>query len=320
MADHECLRKSMGMNVAAMAVVVGLALLACLRVEASPRETLRERLAERIQGRTERAAPDTPPPGATIPYGSDPLQRLDVWPAQGRQPAPLVMFVHGGGWKRGSKDSATSRWAPTYFPRQGYVYAAIDYRLVPTATVEQQGEDVALALKALLGRAREFGIDRERVVLMGHSAGAHLVALVGTDERYLRAAGLGFADVGGVIAIDGAAYDVPAQIRAAGRMGLQTYTQAFGSDPARQQALSPAYNAGAPNAPAFLLLYVQRPDGVRQAEALGRALEAAGTAVEFGSFPGTGLRGHAQINRELGNPDYVATPVVNAWLEKLMGR
>lgn len=308
------------MNVAAMAFVVGLALLACPRIEASPRETLRERLAERIQGRAQRAAPDTPPAGATIPYGSDPLQRLDVWPAQGRQPAPLVMFIHGGGWQRGSKNSAASRWAPTYFPRQGYVYAAIDYRLVPAATVEQQGEDVALALKALLDRAREFGIDRERVVLMGHSAGAHLVALVGTDERYLRSAGLSFTDVDGVIAIDGAAYDVPAQIRTAGRMGLQTYTQAFGSDPARQRALSPTDNAGAPNVPAFLLLYVQRPDGVRQAETLGQALEAAGTAVEFGSFPGSGLRGHAQINRELGNPDYVATPVVNAWLEKLIGR
>jgi acetyl esterase/lipase len=276
-------------------------------------------LAARLQGGERGTAPPSTVPDATIDYGRDPLQRLDVWKAQGRNPAPLVMFVHGGGWKRGSKANATSRWAPTHYPRQGYVYAAIDYRLVPTATVEQQGEDMARALRALLDRAPEFGIDRHRVVLMGHSAGAHLVALAGTDERYLRSAGLGFADVDGVIAIDGAAYDVPAQMRDAGPMALRTYGQAFGDDPARQRALSPAHNAGAPNAPAFLLLYVQRPDGVQQAQAFGRALEAAGTAVEFGSFPGTGLSGHAQINRELGNPDYAATPVVDAWLRQLFG-
>lgn len=265
-------------------------------------------------------APAPPPASATLAYGADRLQRLDLWKAQGRtRPAPLVLFVHGGGWKRGSKDNAASRWAPSHFPQQGYAYASIDYRLVPAASVEQQAADVAHALKALLDRAPELGIDRRRVVLMGHSAGAHLVALVGTDQRYLRSAGLGFADVTGVIANDGAAYDVPVQVRDSGRMMRRTYAEAFGSDPVRQVALSPTHQAGAPNAPAFLLLHVQRQDGVRQAEALGKALQAAGTQVDIRSFPGKGLRGHAQINRELGNPDYAATPVVDAWLHARFG-
>jgi acetyl esterase/lipase len=155
---------------------------------------------------------------------------------------------------------------------------------------------------------------------MGHSAGAHLVALVGTDARYLQSAGIGFADVDGVIANDGAAYDVPAEMRDGGRRARRIYEQAFGTDPVRQRALSPVHQAAAPNVAAFLLLHVQRPDGVSQAQALGRALTAAGTAVEFGSFPGTGLRGHAQINRELGNPDYPATAVVDAWLAAVFGR
>jgi arylformamidase len=231
-------------------------------------------------------------------------------------PRPLVMFVHGGGWQRGSKDNASSRWLPAHLTQQGYAYASIDYRLVPAVAVEQQAEDVAHALRALLDRAAELGIDRRRVVLIGHSAGAHLVALVGTDERHLKSAGLGFADLRGVIANDGAAYDVPAQLQEDAPMMHQTYLEVFGSDPARQWALSPTHQAAAPNAPAFLLLHVQRPDAVRQTEALGRALAAAGSAVDYGSFAGTGLRGHMEINRRLGDPDYPATALVDGWLRK----
>ena len=253
----------------------------------------------------------------TIAYGSEALQRLDLWTPQGTQRAPLVMFVHGGGWKRGSKDNAVSRALPAHLLAQGYAFAAIDYRLVPGASVEQQAGDVAAALAALLARSDSLGIDRGRVVLMGHSAGAHLVALVGTDEQYLRAANLSFADIDGVIPNDGAAYDVPVQMAQAGRFMARTYTQAFGTEVVRQRALSPTLNAAAPNAPAFLLLHVQRPDGIAQADALAEALRRAGTRVEIGSFPGEGLRGHAEINRKLGEPDYPATALVDAWLAKV---
>lgn len=260
-------------------------------------------------------------PAQTIAYGADPLQVLDFYaPAGNARAAPLVIYVHGGGWKSGSKDTAASRLAPGHFTAQGYGYASINYRLVPTATVEQQAQDVAAALKALLDRAGPLRVDPRRVVLTGHSAGAHLVALVGTDERYLRSAGLRFGDLAGVIPNDGAAYDVPAQMADGPRVMQATYRQAFGTDPARQRALSPTHHAAAPNAPAFLLLHVQRPDGVRQAQALGQALSNAGTAVRFGSFPGEGLKGHMEINRRLGDPAYPATALVDDWLRDLFSR
>mgnify|MGYP002136920107 CR=1 FL=1 len=60
-------------------------------------------------------------------------------------------------------------------------------------------------------------------------------------------------------------------------------------------------------------------DGVAQAEELGAALKQAGVKVEYGSFPGTGLQGHAEINRKLGEPDYPATPVMDAWLKGVFG-
>lgn len=288
---------------------------------ADAREKLRDRLRERL---AERMGADEGPkaPGSeTISYGSDALQTLDVWRAKNaKRPAPLVVFVHGGGWKRGSKDNATGRYKPLHYPGDGYAFASINYRLVPDATVEQQAADVASAVKALIDRVDSLGIDRRRIVIMGHSAGAHLVALVGTDEKYLRAAGLSFADIAGVVPIDGAAYDVPAQMQDGPPIMQKTYAQAFGTDPARQKALSPTLQAAAPNAPQFLLLHVQRPDGVRQAEALDRALTAGGSRVERGSFPGEGLQGHAEINRRLGDPSYAPTATVDAWLKRVFVR
>lgn len=282
----------------------------------------RDRLARKSATAESRAkgASQAPRP-VTFAYGPHPLQQIDVWRARGgRGPAPLVVFVHGGGWHRGDKRGAASEYSPVHFSEQGYVYASINYRLVPEFKVEDQAGDVALALKALFGRAAEFGIDRGRAVLIGHSAGAHLVALVGTDERYLRAAGLGFADVSGVIPNDGAAYDVARQIAEGNRIMRDTYLQAFGTDPARQRELSPVFHAAAPNAPAFLLLHVQRRDGVAQAKELEAALRKAGTVVERREFPGAGFEGHAEINRRLGDPSYPATAAVDGWLRRLFSR
>lgn len=305
----------------------------CLREKAgelSPecRGEIRQRVEARMQdgggrmgmrrGAEGRQGPAIPAP-QTLAYGPDSLQALDLWVPAGAKNAPLVLFVHGGGWKRGSKNNATGHAMPAHMMAQGYAFASIDYRLVPRNTVEEQAGDVAAALAHVLKRAEALGIDRRRVVLTGHSAGAHLVALVGTDERYLKSAGLSFADIKGVIPNDGAAYDVAAQIAGAGPMMRDTYSQAFGTDPARQTALSPIAQAAAPNAPAFLLLHVQRPDAVAQSKALAEALRKGGSQAEVAGFPGEGLRGHMEINRRLGQPDYPATATVDAWLKKVLG-
>jgi arylformamidase len=114
---------------------------------------------------------------------------------------------------------------------------------------------------------------------------------------------------------DGAAYDAPTQMTDGPKMMQKTYAEAFGSDPSRQRALSPTLHAGAPKAPAFLLINVQRDDGIRQANALTAAPRKAGTPVQVSDFPGEGLKGHMEINRKLGEADYPATPVVDAWLK-----
>lgn len=251
-------------------------------------------------------------------YGAAPLQTLDFWRPAASTPAPLIVFVHGGGWKRGDKTSATGADKVAHFTDAGYAFASINYRLVPGASVEQQAADVASSLSWLKDHAAPMGIDPARIVLMGHSAGAHLVALVGTDPRYLAAAGLTLADLRGVIALDGAAYDVARQVDAAGPLMRRTYAEAFGTDPLRQRALSPTLQAAAPNAPAFLLLHVDRADGKVQAEGLAGALAQAGTQVDVKSVGGSGLRGHMDLNTSLGSASYPATALVDDWLRKLL--
>ena len=257
--------------------------------------------------------------GREYAYGNDPLQKLDFWPGAGRD-APLVIFVHGGGWKRGDKKNATGTDKVKHYTGLGYAFASLNYRLVPNARVEDQASDVASAIAWLKDNAARLGFDGRRIVLMGHSAGAHLSALVGTDPRYLRAAGLDVDDLRGVIPLDGAAYDVPKQIADGGNFMHDIYIQAFGTQPERQRDLSPTFQAPAPNAPAFLILHVQRKDGTEQSRALGRALERAGTDADVKGFEGRGLQGHAEINRKLGDLSYPATPVVDAWLEKIFRR
>ena len=273
-------------------------------------------LRQRMTGR--QAAP-APQGGQAMAYGQNPLQTLDYWPGKSAG-APLVLFVHGGGWKRGDKDNATGATKVDHYTGLGYAFASINYRLVPDASVEQQAQDVADALAYLRKQAGTLGFDPARIVLMGHSAGAHLVALVGTDMRYFAKAGLKADAVKGIIPLDGAAYDVPTQMQDAGRFMAGTYAQAFGTDPARQKALSPTLQAAKPNAADFLILHIDRADGTAQSEGLAAALKAAGTPAQVHALPGRGLRGHMEINRSMGDPAYPGTPIVDAYLKRLFGQ
>lgn len=301
-------------NFSILLMMSSLATLAALP-SASGAETLRERWAKRMEARMQEAPA---PGGVERSYGTDPLQTLDFWRVKNAK-APLVVFIHGGGWKRGDKRNATGATKVTHWQAAGYAVASLDYRLVPEATVEQQATDVANAVAWLRGHAADLGFDPDRIVLVGHSAGAHLAALVGTDLGYFSRAGVPVNAIRGIVPLDGAAYDVAAQMEDGPAIMHATYEQAFGTDPVRQRALSPTLQAGAPNAANFLILHVEREDGTRQSEALAAALRKAGSAVTVQGFEGKGLRGHAEINRQLGDPDYPATAVVDKWLAARFG-
>jgi len=254
-----------------------------------------------------------------LSYGAEELQGIDYWAGATRD-APLVIFVHGGGWKRGDKQMMHGSDKLEHWQDLGYAVASVNYRLVPDNTVEQQASDVAASVAYLRNNAGRLGFDADRIALIGHSAGAHLIALVGTDPQYLAAEGLGLDAILGVIPLDGAAYDVAYQLDHAGILMRGTYRQAFGEDAERQRDLSPTRHAASPNAPQFLILHVQREDARAQSVALAAALNRAGTPAEVQGLRGRGLRGHMQINRNLGDPDYPATRVVDDFLASLFVR
>jgi acetyl esterase/lipase len=263
------------------------------------------------------AAQRTPwPEGTTeIAFGSDPLQRLDFTPGPGRR-APLFIFIHGGAWALGDKRMAGHMAA--HFHGQGYAFASLDYRLVPDADPAQQAGDVAAAIAHLVRNADRLGIDPERIILSGHSAGAHLAALVGTDPGYLAAHRLPIAILDGIVLLDGAGYDVPAQMRRGGPLLRRMYANAFGDDPAFQARVSPTLQAAAPNAGRFLIFHItSRPDDSgAQSQRLAEALRAAGTPAEVVAVDNS----HAQIFRQFGEPGHVATERTDAFARDVFGR
>jgi arylformamidase len=263
----------------------------------------------------ERAAqPGKPTPGATeIAYGSDPAQRFDLFLPKSDEKVPLVVFIHGGGWSIGNKAHSAAPKA-AHFNGMGQAFASLNYRLVPKATVEQQAADIANALAVL---RKQQGIDADRIVLMGHSAGAHLAALVAADPRYLVAAGVPMAAVRGVVLLDGAGYDVARQMARTDNQAQAMYVAAFGTDPARQRALSPITHAGAPDAPRWLVLAVAtRADAVGQSRALGDALNRAGASARVVPVEG---KTHMTLNRELGTPGDAPTAEVDRFVAAAFG-
>lgn len=256
------------------------------------------------------------PQGTTeIAYGAHPRQRLDFTPGPDRN-APLFIFIHGGGWAFGDKRMAAHMAA--HARARGYAFASLNYRLVPDADPAEQAGDVAAAIAHLVREAERLGIDPDRIIVSGHSAGAHLAALVGTDPRYLAAHRLPISILDGIVLLDGAGYDVPAQMRRGGPFLRRLYARAFGEDPAFQARVSPAVQAAAPNAGRFLILHItSRPDDSgAQSERLAEALRAAGTRAEVVAVDNS----HAEIFRQFGQPGHVATARTDAFAREVLGR
>jgi acetyl esterase/lipase len=171
------------------------------------------------EARAEGAAKDLPRPAAVkvvkdVAYydgaGNDPIKhKLDLFLPEGRKDFPVVLFVHGGAWLHGDKNflgfySALGR----SLARQGIGVAVTNYRLSPGVKHPEHVKDVARAFAWVHKNAGKYGGRADRLFVCGHSAGGHLVALLATDESYLRGVGLSTNNVRGVIPISGV-YNVP---------------------------------------------------------------------------------------------------------------
>lgn len=261
---------------------------------------LRDRFMDRMQQKSvgEVGDPAAMVPGSTVltlSYGPDPVQTMDVYLPPAPQRAPILVMVHGGGWRLGDKTSPgvvenkLKHWLP-----QGFIVVSVNYRLLPKAKVETQAQDVARALAYIQNRAAGWGGDGDRVILMGHSAGAHLVALLSADPGQV-------TDQGGrrwtgTVVIDSAALDLVAIME---RRHPKLYDDAFGRDPAYWRQMSPKEQLKADAVSMLVSCSTTRADDpCGNAEGFAARAEALNVAVDV--LPQA--MNHMEINRDLGLP------------------
>jgi acetyl esterase/lipase len=248
------------------------------------------------------AAFSATPVARDVPYGNDPLQRFDVYAPPNVYHAPVIFMVHGGGWRRG--DKAMSRMVDNkvaYWVSRGYVFISVNYRLNAGALAE--AKDVAHALSVVQQRAGEWGGDGSKVIVMGHSAGAHLVALVAVTTT---------APVIGSVILDSGALDVPQIMQS---RHLPFYDDAFGSDPASMAcgvAVSPRDEE---DRAVLVVCSSRRRTSCSQSHAFVNRLTNLGTRA---SVLEENLS-HREINEQLGEPSRY-TAAVDAFLTSLSPR
>lgn len=260
-----------------------------------------------------------------IPYAdkADERQVLDVYSPTNARDLPVVFWIHGGGWQTG--DKADVQVKPQAFMEKGLVFVSTNYRLLPSVDMATIVRDIAKSIHWVHDHIAEYGGDPKRLLIMGHSAGAQLAALVCTDDRYLKAEGLSLTIIKGCVPVDGDTYDVPAIIETAETRskvhGLPkakySYREKFGDDPEKHRDFSAVTHvAKDKHIPPFLVLHVAgHPDTTAQALHLGNVLKDAGlSATVFAAKETT----HSKINADLGQPDDPATKALFEFLGKAL--
>jgi acetyl esterase/lipase len=243
-----------------------------------------------------------------IAYGPDPAQRLDVYRPAHAAHAPLIVMVHGGGWTRGDKGATnvvtnkTSYWVP-----RGYVFVSVNYRLSPQADPIEQANDVAAALAFVQHSAARWGGDASRVVLMGHSAGAHLVSLLTADPSI--AMRQGATSWLGTVSLDAAGYDIVAIMRS---RHLALYDPVFTKDTTLWREASPTRRLERAPVPMLLVCSTRRVISCPQARGFAAKATSRGGRVTVVPI---GLT-HEEINNLLGaREDY--TSAVETFMRSL---
>lgn len=214
----------------------------------------------------------------------------------------VILYAHGGGWVKGSRKKVYTmhKWLTA----NDYILVVPDYRKVPATSIDGQVDDVADAIEWTRRNIGRYGGDGKRIVIMGHSAGAHLVAMIGAKRR---------ASVRGIIPNDVQAYDMIAYGGMRGSLGYP-YLNAFGLELNDWVRWSPVTYARQGNGyPPHLFLHSGSNGERRRALTRGYAMElkSRGTSVQV--FDG-GRYTHGSIARLLGTPGDEATRSVERFL------
>ncbi len=235
-------------------------------------------------------------------YGADPRQRLDVYrplhdATPGAPKPPVVVFFYGGNWTTGSKDDY--RFVGESLASAGAVVVIADYRLSPAVHYPVFVQDSALAVRWAADHAEAFGGGPQRLVVMGHSAGAYNAAMLALDGRWLAGAGLSPARLSAWIGMAGPYDFLP--------IGEPMTQRAFSwpNTPRDSQPIAHVHGG----VPRTLLVAAEKDDTVdpqRSTVALANGLRQAGNNVTLHLYPRVS---HATLVGALGTPLRWLAPV-----------
>lgn len=221
-------------------------------------------------------------PQVDLAYGSEPLQKLDYF-SSGEADAPLLVFVHGGYWQGGDKADVSFVGAP--YLKAGINVASINYSLAPAARIEDMVIEVRRAIIWLAEQAQTLGFDVNRISLMGHSAGGHLVSSMVAQGMVED----GLPPIQNVFAVSGV-FDLPPLVPSSINNALEL-------DSDRAEALSPITRKGPEATRVYTII---GGDETRQFHEQSEALARVWNVVEHINVPNTH---HFTVMNVLGDPD-----------------
>jgi arylformamidase len=249
---------------------------------------------------------------------ADRFTSLDVYrpsaKAERSDARPILVFVHGGAWVFGDKRSVNM--LPQWCEREGWILVSLNYRLSPKVIHPEHARDVAAGLAWVFDHAGDIGGDPERVVLMGHSAGAHMAAIVATDPDLLGEVDHVPTDLVGVVLLDGGAYDIAAQLGSKwlGGTRRKMLEEAFGTDNQVWVEASPMIQAKSAKAlPPVLAVYAG--DRVRSRIESKKLVEIWKSRAPRAMSHHAPDKNHAGINRLLGTPGDPDTEAVEKFVK-----
>lgn len=212
----------------------------------------------------------------SVEFDSAHTLALDVFASQDASAAPVVVFFYGGYWRNGERGQY--RWVGEALARKGVVAVLPDYRKFPSVGLDGFMADAASAVAWARAHAAEHGGDPERIVLMGHSAGAHLAALLATDATWLAPHRIKPRDLCGVVGLAGPYDFLP--------LTGPKLIEIFGTEHHEQLRSQPTHYVDG-DEPPMLLLHgaADTTVGQHNTENLGRALEAAGVRAQVRIYP-----------------------------------
>ena len=223
-----------------------------------------------------------------------------------RKKAPVILWVHGGGWYKGTREKIYN--LDKFATERGWILVSMDYRKVPKTNIDGQVSDVVRAIRWVRNNISRYGGDSKRIAIMGHSAGSHLVSMIACKR-------IG-GNIRAVVANDVQAYDMVAY--AGMRGGLPwVYANAFGNDPQNWVRWSPVTylrQGSTGGIPPMLIMYSGSDYERRKALANGFAAELRSKGASVSLFDGQRYT-HGSIARGIG-PSAHVTRAVERFLKR----